>query len=123
MVLLPWLQVDANLRAAGFQAASDFDSILSADLFERLKPFPDIFEAAAANLGEQPRHCIVIEDASSGVQAAKAAGMRCIGVLTTLSEPSMKAEQPDSIKEDISHITLDHILHLRYEDTAVRSGA
>lgn len=40
-------QVDANLALVGFDAQKDFDAIVSADLFERLKPAPDIFLAAA----------------------------------------------------------------------------
>lgn len=40
-------QVDANLALVGFDARKDFDAIVSADLFERLKPAPDIFLAAA----------------------------------------------------------------------------
>lgn len=69
------LQVDANLKAAGFDAATAFDAIVSADKFERLKPAPDVFLAAARELGIAPENCVVIEDAPAGVQAAKAAGM------------------------------------------------
>ena len=68
------MQVDANLKAAGFDAASDFDAIISADKFELLKPAPDIFLAAAQALGCHPGKCIVIEDAPAGIQAARAAG-------------------------------------------------
>lgn len=44
------------------------------------KPAPDIFLAAAAMLGIAPARCVVVEDATSGVEAALAAGMRVIGV-------------------------------------------
>ncbi|MDD5055855.1 MAG: HAD family phosphatase [Candidatus Peribacteraceae bacterium] len=44
------------------------------------KPAPDIFLKAASKLGVDPQHCIVIEDARSGTLAAKAAGMKCIGL-------------------------------------------
>ena len=66
--------MDCNLKLVGFQAEQDFDAIVSADLFERLKPAPDIFLAAAAQLGIDPASCVVIEDAAAGVQAARAAG-------------------------------------------------
>ena len=77
-------QVDCNLKLVGFQAAEDFDAIVSADLFERLKPAPDIFLAAAQQLGVDPRACVVVEDAAAGVQAARAAGALCTSVCTVL---------------------------------------
>ena len=66
-------QVHANLGAAGIPLDL-FDTIVSADAFEKLKPSPDIFLAAAAQLGVPPANCVVIEDAVAGVQAARAAG-------------------------------------------------
>ena len=44
------------------------------------KPAPDIFLAAAQAVGVAPAHCLVIEDAPAGVQAAHAAGMKCLAV-------------------------------------------
>ncbi len=48
-------QVDANLALVGFNAEKDFDAIVSADLFERLKPAPDIFLAAAKQVAPSLR--------------------------------------------------------------------
>jgi len=39
------------------------------------KPAPDIYLTAAQNIGVSPSHCVVIEDASSGIRSARAAGM------------------------------------------------
>lgn len=44
------------------------------------KPAPDIFFRAAERLKVDPRHCVVFEDATNGVAAAKAAKMKCVGV-------------------------------------------
>jgi HAD superfamily hydrolase (TIGR01509 family) len=43
------------------------------------KPHPEIFEKAAMASGHQPHECMVIEDSTNGIQAAKAAGLFCVG--------------------------------------------
>ena len=57
-----------------------FDVDVSGRDFARGKPDPEIFLTAARELGVEPRHAIVIEDASAGVQAAKAGDMAAIGL-------------------------------------------
>ena len=57
-----------------------FDADVSGRDFARGKPDPEIFLTAARELGVEPRHAMVIEDASAGVQAAKAGGMASIGI-------------------------------------------
>jgi HAD superfamily hydrolase (TIGR01509 family) len=52
----------------------------------RPKPFPDIYVEAARQLGFQPADCIVFEDSPTGVEAARAAGMRVVAVETTPAE-------------------------------------
>lgn len=52
----------------------------------RPKPFPDIYLEVAARLKTNPRDCIVFEDSPTGVDAARAAGMRVVGVETTPTE-------------------------------------
>ncbi|TAK28886.1 MAG: HAD family phosphatase [Chloroflexota bacterium] len=49
------------------------------------KPAPDVFLVAAARVGVEPARCVVIEDAIAGVEAAKAAGMKCVAVTNTHS--------------------------------------
>jgi beta-phosphoglucomutase len=44
------------------------------------KPDPEIFLLAASKLGIEPNQCVVFEDAEAGVEAALAAGMKCVGV-------------------------------------------
>ena len=53
--------------------------LFSADMVSRGKPAPDLFVHAAATLGVEPRHCIVVEDSVNGIRAARAAGMGAIG--------------------------------------------
>ena len=53
--------------------------VFSASMVARPKPAPDLYLHAAAQLGEAPERCLVIEDSVSGVRAAVAAGMRVFG--------------------------------------------
>jgi beta-phosphoglucomutase len=57
-----------------------FDAVADGNDITRSKPDPEVFLLAAVRLGLDPGYCVVVEDAEAGVAAAKAAGMRCIGV-------------------------------------------
>jgi HAD superfamily hydrolase (TIGR01509 family) len=57
-----------------------FATIVSGDDVVNSKPAPDIFLAAAQALDVDPAHCLVLEDAPAGVQAARTAGMMCFAV-------------------------------------------
>lgn len=52
--------------------------IFSATEVANGKPAPDLFLHAAEQMGVDPARCVVVEDSPSGVQAARAAGMRCV---------------------------------------------
>nr|BFD96152.1 hypothetical protein KitaXyl93_75120 [Kitasatospora sp. Xyl93] len=54
--------------------------LLAAEDFERGKPDPEGYLKGAAALGAPPGRCVVFEDARAGVEAARAAGMRCVGL-------------------------------------------
>lgn len=58
----------------------EFDAVVDGNMISRTKPDPEIFIMAAQRLGVANSECIVIEDAEAGVQAALAAGMKCIGI-------------------------------------------
>jgi len=64
----------------GLSLLDYFDADVSGRDFAHGKPDPEIFLTAAHELGVDPRHAMVIEDASAGVQAAKAGGMAAIGI-------------------------------------------
>lgn len=59
---------------------NDFDAIVDGNMIVHSKPHPEIFLLAAQMLGVEPRNCVVFEDAEAGVEAALAAGMKCVGV-------------------------------------------
>jgi beta-phosphoglucomutase family hydrolase len=74
----PRLNIDAVLEALG--SAQYFDVIVSAEEVQRGKPDPEIYLSAASRLGTPPGRCIVVEDAAAGIEGARRAGMRSIGV-------------------------------------------
>ncbi len=78
---------EANLklimRILGFE--KDMESILASEQVQLHKPHPEVYLKTAANLGVDPADCVVFEDSFSGVSAAKAAGMRVVGVLSSHS--------------------------------------
>jgi beta-phosphoglucomutase len=69
-----------NLILELTHAAHFFDAISSAEDTTRGKPDPQVFLVAAEKLGVLPSRCVVMEDAVAGVEAARAGGMKCIGV-------------------------------------------
>jgi HAD superfamily hydrolase (TIGR01549 family) len=60
-----------------------FQVIVNGMQVQRPKPFPDIYLIAAEQLGVPPGNCVVFEDSPTGVEAARTAGMRIVGVETT----------------------------------------
>jgi len=74
----PRANIDAVLEA--LSATHIFQGIVSADDVHRGKPDPEVFLIAASRVGVSPDCCIVVEDAVAGVQGARSAGMKSIGV-------------------------------------------
>jgi HAD superfamily hydrolase (TIGR01509 family) len=74
----PRLNVDMMLRVAGLEGY--FDAIVAADDVTSGKPDPQVFLRAAEKLGVPPSHCVVVEDAAAGIEGARRAGMRSVGV-------------------------------------------
>lgn len=89
-----------------FQLQNDFEIIVSSHDVERPKPAPDIFLEVARRLAVAPAQCVVIEDSPNGVAAAKAAGMKCIGLMSPhLDDHSVYADA-DVMRHTLWEITL-----------------
>ena len=83
------VKMEINLREIGL-STGDFNTVINGLEVERKKPFPDIYLMAAEKIGLDPSECLVAEDAVSGVRAAKAAGCRCLALLTSFSARELK---------------------------------
>jgi nigerose phosphorylase len=64
-----------------------FDAVVDGSEISMTKPHPEIFLKAASKLGFDPEHCVVVEDAISGIQAAKAGGMFAVGIQDAQNSP------------------------------------
>lgn len=95
------VKVRANLECIGV-AEDLFDALVTGDDVTRNKPDPEIFQKAAKKLGVDPEDCIVIEDAISGLQAAKKAGMTSIGVTSAFSREEITEGTPDHVADSLA---------------------
>jgi HAD superfamily hydrolase (TIGR01509 family) len=77
----PRANVDFTLLGTGM--GNYFETILDDSFVTRGKPDPEIYIKSAAALTMNPAHCVVFEDSLSGVQAARAAGCKVVGITTT----------------------------------------
>jgi beta-phosphoglucomutase len=87
--------------------AGYFDAIVSGEDTQRGKPDPQVFLLAAERLGVAPARCVVLEDAVAGVEAARAAGMKCIAVRFVGHHPAEKLRQSgaDLVVDSLEQVT------------------
>jgi mannitol-1-/sugar-/sorbitol-6-phosphatase len=81
--------------------------LIAADDVKQGKPHPEPYLKGAQGLGANPAECLVIEDAPQGIRAARAAGMKVIGLTSTYSA---------------SQLGEAHVVVKRLEELAVRNG-
>jgi beta-phosphoglucomutase len=74
----PRANIDAVLAALSLKDL--FQGIISAEDVHRGKPDPEVYLLAASGLGVPAERCIVVEDAGAGIEGARRAGMRSIGI-------------------------------------------
>lgn len=91
-----------------------FSVITTAADVRRGKPDPETFLISADNLGVEPRSCIVFEDAFGGFEAAKRAGMTCIGLTTVNSaEDILRSDAVVEAHQDFTEL-VPEVLIERY---------
>lgn len=105
----PRANLEAIIEALGI--GDYFAGIVSAEDVTRGKPDPQVFLAAADKLGVAPDSCVVVEDAPAGVEAARRAGMRAVGVLTAHAD--LGADIVVRTLEELSDNAFDELLRPR----------
>lgn len=86
---------------------SYFDAIIDGTHTTTAKPDPEVFLLGAAEVGIAPEQCVVFEDAEAGIEAARRAGMHCIGIGSP--ENLGKADFVISSLQDMKVSRLDEI--------------
>lgn len=93
----------------GLTLLDAFDADTSGREFEHGKPHPDIFLTAARELGVDPLAAFVVEDAVSGVQAAKAGEFAALGVARHDDQASLAAADADLVVTTLDDVDLDSL--------------
>lgn len=88
-----------------------FHKVVDSTMVTNLKPHPESFLKIADHLGVEPQKCLVFEDCLSGLKAAKAAGMKVVGITTALTSEEM-AEHVDSTIHHYEDVDLEWITRI-----------
>lgn len=84
-----------------------FDAVIAGNNVKHTKPAPDIFLLAAEKMGLKARDCLVIEDAFSGIQAAKAAGAKCLAITSSFTPQILVGA--DFYAPDLAHVPTEAV--------------
>jgi len=101
------IKIAANLKKIELPIET-WEAVITGEDVAAKKPAPEIFLSAAARLGVMPRECTVLEDAVSGIQAAKLAGMRCVAVAHTF--PVDKLREADLVRPCIGQMSVSDLI-------------
>ena len=88
-----------------------FDSVTTGEEVSFKKPEPDIFLVALDKMGIEPERCLVFEDSESGIEAAKGAGMKVIGIYRD-NKHLKTLNNADLLKDSFDKISLEEISNL-----------
>lgn len=90
---------------------SFFRALVTADDIKNHKPAPDVFLEAANKINVKPEECVVIEDAGNGIDAAKNAKMKTIGLITKYHSAD-ELKHADIVIKDFSELNMKKIKKL-----------
>jgi len=86
-----------------------FCEIVTANDVVASKPDPAIYQLACHRLSVLPHRAVAFEDAYSGVRAAKAAGLQCVGIAIEDKDRNLYAAGADLVLSDFCGLTLDRL--------------
>jgi HAD superfamily hydrolase (TIGR01509 family) len=89
-----------------------FAAIVTGDDVPRGKPDPAIFQLVAERLGIAPGHLAVIEDAASGIRAARACGMKCVGISQAMGAHALCQAGAEIVARDFRALRLRELQSL-----------
>jgi len=93
----------STLRRLGL--LSHFEAVVTGEEVPKGKPDPGIYQLACQRIQCPPKSAVAVEDAASGVRAAKSAGMRCVGITWHQSGDSLTAAGADAVLHDFVDLT------------------
>lgn len=100
--------IDWMLKTIGLDGA--FGNPVGGDEIEHGKPAPDIFQAAARQLGIEPIDCFAVEDSPVGTESAHRAGMRILGILDKRFVDSLPLA--DKVVETFEDVNVEDLMHI-----------
>jgi beta-phosphoglucomutase len=100
------IKMQGNLAEIGLPPET-FDVCVNGLEVVRKKPDPEIFLLAICRLDLSPEGCLVVEDATNGIRAGKAAGAKCLGLTTSFSVAQLQAAGADWTAPDLAHVPAD----------------
>lgn len=83
-----------------------FDAVVTGDEVCKGKPDPYIYELACQRINCPPNFAVAVEDAASGIRAAKGAGLRCVGIAGDKFRDRLAAAGADCVVQDFADMTL-----------------
>jgi len=101
-------EIEVVLGAAGLVPA--FTAIVAADDVTRSKPAPDVYQEAVRRLGVPAARAVAVEDSRWGLAAARAAGLRTIGLTTSYPAPTLATA--DLVVASLDAVTVEAVAAL-----------
>jgi HAD superfamily hydrolase (TIGR01509 family) len=110
--------VEFVVKALGFQPF--FQILLSGEDVTHPKPHPEIYLKAARSLQIEPARCVAFEDSFVGIEAVKAAGMKCVAIASTFPSADLQKTGADCVVSSFNELSLERLKQLFATQTVAR---